>query len=255
MPLRDLFRRNRELKLPAHAIHVHWSFATPRMSTVEFSWTSHTDPGTDVGVYLAPYSGSIDGAEFYFGVQNDVYKPDVGSIGKGLIFSTWWSFDAGDTRIDTDGGGFIQLGTHEGTFVGVRRPYEWGAGDHTLRIARADEERGGDWFSLTCDDTWIGALRFPRRQRDAPAAIESGGTTFLEVYDTAERFEEIPDWWVDLQAYGDGERAVSARSEYPRFPHGQDIPNADCWYDSARDRVNLRFGGELSRMHAAQRFW
>ena len=230
MGLRDLIRRVKrpELRLPAHAIYVHWSFAGNGLEMLEFAWGCHSDPGGDVGVYLSPYGASIDGAQFYFGVQNDVYKPDEGGIGKGLIFSTWWSFDAADTRVDSAGGGFIQLGTHEGQFVGIRRPYAWSVGEHRLRIARGEPERGGDWFDLSCDGTWIGALRFPRRDPAVPARIDPQGTTFLEVYDTAETFAEIPDWWVDLQAFGDGERAASARTEYPRFPHGQDIPNADC---------------------------
>ena len=280
--LRDPLRK--ALKLPAHAIYTRWEWQT-RLTKVEFDITMHSDPGTSVGEYLSPFNGDIDGAQIYFGLQTDVFKPgrpDPGwstgtTIGKGLIFSTWWSFDAKDTRIADDG--YIQLGTHEGCFVGVRRPYEWGVGDYRVTLARGDADDVGDWFDLSIqpmeslpetvgtdsisatrplpagDSHWIGALRFKRRDSLIPATLSPKATSFLEVYGGAQTFAEIAQWHCDLQAFGDDERPVSAEGSYPTFPHGQDVPNCDTWFDASRDRVNLAFGGETKRLTPAGRLF
>ena len=274
--MRDPLRQR--LKLPAHAIYTHWEWRE-RMSCLSFDVTMHTDPGTSVGEYLSPFNGEIDGAQIYFGIQTDVFKPsrpDPGwgsgkGIGKGLLFSTWWSFDAADTRVAHDG--YIQLGTHEGRFVGVRRPFNWGVGDYRIELARGEADRDSDWFDLTVTPTasrsptdrarpaaigvshWIGALRFRRRDAEVPATISANGIAFIEVYGGASTFGGIAPWWCDLQGYADGERPVLARSDYPKHPHGQDVPNADSWYDPNRDRVHLSFGGSTQRLHEPGRLF
>ncbi len=168
--------------------------------------------------------------------------------------------------------GFIQLGTHEGRFVGVRRPYEWGVGDYRVRLARGEPGGDGDWFDLTIEPiaecvagsarpaptgppTWIGSLRFRRRDPERPATISARGSAFLEVYKRASTFRQITPWWCDLQAFGDGLRSRSATSGYPAHPHGQVVPNADCWHDPQRDRVHLAFGGDRQRFHDAGRLY
>jgi hypothetical protein len=264
-----------KLKLPAHAIYTRWVWEK-RLSSVEFDITMHNDPGTETGEYLSPFNGEIDGAQIYFGIQTNVFKPKDSSPGcatgthdgKGIIFSSWASFDSADTRVAPDG--FIQLGTHEGRFVGVRRPYEWGVASYRLRLARAESDTNSqgitcDWFTVTVqqivartatqtmrpsafgEQHWIGSLRFTRADPDVPATLSATGTTFLEVYDNASTFRRIAPWWCDLQGYGDGDRALRASSEYPEFPHKQAIVNADTWFDHDRDRVHLRFGGDISR--------
>ena len=266
------------LQLPAHAVYTRWQWRH-RLSSVSFDLSIHRDPGTAVGEYLSPFNGDIDGAQIYFGIQTDVFKPgrtepgwNTGrGIGKGLLFSTWWSFDAADTRIADDG--YIQLGTHEGRFVGVRRPYEWAVGDYRVELARGEADAVGDWFDLTIqpiaaraeggplrpdptgDVCWIGAMRFKRSDPAVPATLSAEGTTFLEVYGGAETFAEIAPWWCDLQGYGDGERPERATASYPAYPHGQDVPNADTWYDAQRDRVHLRFGGKTVRRHGPDRLF
>jgi hypothetical protein len=258
------------LKLPAHAIYTTWQWPQ-RLREVEFDITIHNDPGTAIGEYLSPFNGDIDGAQIYFGIQTDVFKPsrpDPGwgtgdTIGKGLIFSTWWSFDAADTRVADDG--YIQLGTHEGRFVGVRRPYEWTVGHYRVRLARGEAGGDGDWFDLSIQSIgaavpsgrpeptgaqhWIGALRFKRADPKIPATISARGSAFLEVYSRAKTFRDIAAWSVDMQAYGDGERPSHASGSYPRYPNEQNVPNADTWYDSDRDRIHLSFGGETLREH------
>lgn len=253
------------IKMPCHATYVHWDFASP-LDVIEFDLTIFTDPGTSVGEYLAPFSGSIDGSQFYFGMQTDIQHPvSMMGVGKGLIFSTWWSFSESDIRVADDG--FFQLGTHEGRFVGVRRTFEWGVGDYRLTIARADVEvvdgRELDWFDLTITPTspkipgadarpeptgepaWIGAMRFPRRTPGVPARVDPRAPLFLEVYSGADRWREVPVWDFDVMAYGNGVRCPGGRNEYPAYPHKQLMPNTNAAYDAARDRVRVAFGGEI----------
>lgn len=255
--------------MPAHAIYVHWDFGGDPLSEVSFDITMHNDPGTSVGEYFSPYNGSIDGHQIYFGIQTDVYKPGKGGIGKGCIFSTWWTFDAHDTRPTPEG--FIQLGTHEGRFVGVRHPYDWSVGDYRLTVRRAEPEGDGDWFEMViqpiepCSDCvedpaatdrpkptgpeiLLGALRFRRANPDVPATIRPHGPAFLEVYSNAEIYRDIEPWSLDVMAYGDGRRARRLRTEYPAFPYAR-VPNANVGYTENRDRVFLRFGGSQSCEH------
>ncbi len=265
---------DRPVKLPAHAIYVHWDFGRDALCEMSFDITMHNDPGTSVGEYFSPYNGSIDGHQIYFGIQTDVYRPGKGGIGKGCIFSTWWTFDAHDTRPTPEG--FIQLGTHEGRFVGVRHPYEWGVGDFRLTVRRAEPEGDGDWFEMviqpieplsalpddpalkdlsggdrtTSDrpepigpEVLLGALRFRRANPDIPATIRPYGPAFLEVYSDAETYRQIAPWTLDVMAFGDGKRARSLRTEYPAYPHAR-VPNANVAYLENIDRVCLSFGGD-----------
>ncbi len=272
---------DRRLKLPAHAIYTRWRWAD-RLQVIEFDITVHDDPGTSIGEYLSPFNGEIDGTQIYFGLQTDVHRPasdqpgagHTSRIGKGLIFSTWGSFVSEDARWAEDG--FIERGTHEGQFLGVRRPFVWGRSSYRVRLALGEADFSGvpsDWFDLSIQEigpspkdrgsrpvalaepTWIGSLKFARRHASVPATLSAHGTTFLEVYRGASTFAEINPWWCDLQGFGDGLRPVSARSEYPAFPHDQNVPNADTWYDPDRDRVHLRFGGEWVRTHEAAQLW
>ena len=253
----------RRVRLPAHAAYVHWDLGHEPLSSLSFDITMHVDPGDQVGEYLSPYNGSIDGHQIYFGIQSDVYQPDVGGVGKGAIFSTWWTFDAADTRPESDG--FIQLGTHEGRFVGVRRTYDWGVGDYRLSVERADHDGDGDWFAMSIqpigpvveagvrpspsgEASPLGALRFRRADPDRPATIAPGGPAFLEIYSHADTYADIADWSLDLMAYGDGRRAIGARSEYPSFPHAE-VPNADVAFVPERDRVAMAFGRTVARVH------
>jgi hypothetical protein len=257
------------IRLPAHAIYLHWHFAGDDLHDLEFDITVHNDPGPGVGEYFAPFSGSIGGAQAYGGFQTDLYRPEFGGIGKGALFSTWWSFDENDTRRAHDG--FIQLGTHEGRFVGVRRAVQWSVGQWRFAFRRSDiaedvSDPIGDWYicsmtplrgdsgpgrraEVAGDEIWVGSMRFPR-EHGRRAAIGSSFPSFLEVYNEAKTYGDINDWHLDVMAYGNGTRAIDLRTEYPAYPYAE-VPNADAWYDAERDRVHARFGRDTLRTHAA----
>ena len=45
---------------------------------------------------------------------------------------------------------------------------------------------------------------------------------------------DVAPWHFDVMAYGDGIRCQKGRFEYPSFPHGQQMPNANARYDAYR---------------------
>ena len=252
-------------------VYVRWDLEAP-VTTLEWDLSVLADPTSSVGIYLALAQGRIDGSAFYLGLQTDMWDPGRGrGAGKGLIFSTWWTFDVEATRLAP--GGFRELGTHEGRFVGVRRCYPWVVGDYRVTLVRSEPAAlhvPADWFDLYIqptaprdsgpgrpelvgEQTWIGGLAFPRRQAPMPALTEEASTAFMEVYGGARRWGDIPPWDVDLMAYGDGQLCPGGATEYPVFPFGNNrpMPNANARYDRARDLVELRYGGSTSRVDPA----
>jgi hypothetical protein len=261
------------IRLPVAGIYVRWALEDP-VATLEWDLTVLADPASSVGIYLALAQGHIDGSAFYLGLQTDVWDPGrVRGAGKGLIFSTWWTFDAGATRLAP--GGFRELGTHEGGFVGVRQTYPWALGNYRVTLVRSEPSTElnmpADWFDLFIHSTapqatgradlvgsrtWLGGLAFPRRQASTPAMIEPTSTAFMEVYSGARSWADIPAWDVDLMAYGDGRPCGRGATEYPVFPFGNNrpMPNASARFDPARGQVQLRYGGATNRVDPAGRW-
>jgi hypothetical protein len=266
---------DRTIRLPLAGIYVRWDLDSS-VEVMEWDLNILTDPTRSVGIYLALAQGRIDGSAFYLGLQTDIADPQRGhGIGKGLIFSTWWTFDADATRLAPEG--FRELGTHEGRFVGVRRPYDWVVGSYRVTLARSESagqlDVPADWFDLYIQATappgigpgrpeaegirtWIGGLAFPRRRRSVPATIEETSTAFVEVYGGARRWSDVPSWNVDLMAYGDGQRCPRGAIEYPVFPFGKNrpMPNANARFDPGRGHVVLRYGGSTHRIDPARRW-
>jgi len=249
------------IRLPAHVLNTSWQFDAPS-SRMEWDVTVHVDPGSSTGEYLGLFNGTIDGSSFYLGMQTNMSNPALGrGVGKGLIFSTWWSFDEADIRVAP--GGYREMGTHEGRFIGVRQTYPWTTGDYRVALARAEADGDHDWFELTITPTdppmaqgdrsvatgpteLIGALRFPRRSPGEPARIDAGGAVlFMEVYGSARTWADVDRWDVDVMAYADGTRCPSGGTKYPAFPYGQVMPNANIRYEPERERVVLQMGGDV----------
>lgn len=171
----------------------------------------------DQEYYFQLAYGQILGANFYFGFQTDLLEGGQ-SRGRGVIFSRWGSQSADD--IQTADGGFSEIGSHEGEFIGVRLPYDWDAGAYTAFL----EKEENNWYSLTVrsyhgtdhTDTYIGSLRFP-------ASGETGTSirNVLEVYgdSTPMKVTELPAWVIAVHApiiANGGPRPVSLTVDYSR---------------------------------------
>ena len=114
---------------PMAPAYIDWRWDAGQSGFREFStdFTIHNDVGDwsdEHGYYLILMQNDIAGVGFYFGLQTD-----ANGRGKGVIFSRWQTDDLANARWDA-ADGWYELGKHEGGFIGVRRAYDWGAGDY-----------------------------------------------------------------------------------------------------------------------------
>ena len=202
------------------------------------------------GLYFMIGHADISDVPFYFGLQTDVYAPDPPHHrGKAAIFSRWKTRDLGNARWHEQDG-FSQSAGYEGDFIGVRRLYDWGAGDYRARLGPDGKDDDGQWYSVWITDkaagveTWIGSLRFPFI--GGRAAITEPSYSTLEVYGNAIRPIDIPEWHVTIERpLADGRRSHGAHLDIAAFY--DEITNADVRYDRRADVVHLRVGGLTDR--------
>ena len=242
------------IEAPRHITQVDWHWEKNGLhyhDSIEIDFTIHTnvpDWSDSNGLYLMLAHSRIAGTGFYFGLQTDVYRPGVGGIGKGVIFSRWETRDLSNARLASNG--FAQSSGHEGDFIGVRRPYAWSAGTYRARLTRYDSDSQGDWFGLWITDTtrerttWIGALRFPRLPA-GPAQIPPHFTSIVEVYGRPIRPIHIPALHVSITApLGDGDSTpIYADTIYPNYPYDDEIRNKEIRYQADENAVHMRVGG------------
>jgi hypothetical protein len=242
-------------KLPSHTSYARYTFGTSPFTKLEMDVQVSKDPGDGVGLYVAPFNGYIDGTLTYLGIQTNVTNNKLGTrTGKGIVFSRWDTLDPQDTKIAA--GGFLEVGTHEGEFVGVRLNYPWTVGTYTLTLERTTADLERDWFELSLTDaaskkTFIGALRFPRKVAGKRATVAPTTTLFTEVYMGATKVSDVPVWALDVRQRADGKPATVIKSEYPAYPHMEKFPNTDAYYSRSTDTMHFEYGGATEQCHAA----
>ncbi|MBF0136761.1 MAG: hypothetical protein HQL65_11015 [Magnetococcales bacterium] len=119
------------------------------------------------------FHAAINNTKLYVGLQTDLQEKKQ-NRGPGVIFSRWDTQNPDDLQVAA--GGFSEIGTHEGHFVGVRQPVAWGAGQWTLRLTARNPTKPDNsthiWMDLTLEENdthkaqapkAIGSLRFPGR--------------------------------------------------------------------------------------------
>ena len=191
-----------------------------------FDFTIHNDPGDfsdEYGLYLMLCYGFIGNVDFYFGLQTDVggHPENVG--GKGFVFSRWETRDLANARVADSEEGWAESAGHEGDFIGVRRRYNWGAGEYRVSFAPDGADSEGEWFGVwitdkaTYETTWIGSLKFP--YENGRAAIGSQVYTNMEIYGGSQiQAFRIPEWHVSLKRpMGDGIESGWFESGYAAF--------------------------------------
>ncbi len=246
---------------PEHMVYIwwHWSSADSEFESLDIDFTIHNDIVDFTGphgLYLMLGYAEISGAPFYFGLQTDVYDPAAGFRGKGLIFSRWETRDLDNARIADPAEGWAQSSGHEGDFIGVRRSYDWGAGDYRVRIAPDGSDDGGQWFGMwitdksTGETVWGGSLRFP--YENGKALISSPLYTTMEIYGGAPiRPIDIPEWHVSIaRPLGDGVKPTRGSTGFQAF--SSHILNSDAHYDPVEDVLHLRAGGTTQRSSLPQ---
>jgi len=247
---------------PEHMAYVSWlwesvtggegqEFTGFKELATEFTIHNNVSLRGDNGLYLMLADGSINGQGYYFGLQTEVHAPEPPfRRGKGLIFSRWGTRDLANARY-SDEDGWTESSGHEGDFIGIRRSYEWGAGDYRVTLAPDGEpDEDGVWMSLRITDlqtdvtTWVGSLEFPAD--DGHATISPHSYSTIEIYGSKIIPVEIPQWHVSInRPEGDGIRATSGRTGYSPF-YGQ-ITNNEANYNDETQQIHLRVGGDISR--------
>ncbi|MCA9580559.1 MAG: hypothetical protein KC416_02115 [Myxococcales bacterium] len=273
--LRDYYAAPR-LSTPVHVGYTEWDVPSGA-AELSFDIEVHEDPGTGAGLYFAPVSGvAIDGNPLYLGMQTDMIDNDAGGVrrGHGFTFSRWDTLSPDD--FDVAAGGYSEIGTHEGEFVGVRQPYDWSEGTYTFQLSRRDAGDGPqshDWFDLTVidrqtgEEVQVGSLRFERQDPNIPATLSAGPdadttrfTSFTEVYsgngvDPGNvRTSAIPKMDVEMtnvQTDRGGVRDIF--TDYPRFPETVEVlyPHSNVHRDG--DGVRMSFGDGVIQVDKAER--
>ena len=243
-----------ELSMPQHMASVSWYWDCNEIrSSVEVRFTIHNDPGEDYGLYFMIANGDIGGVGYYAGLQTDVYREGYGHVGKGAIFSRWDTRDLANVRYDSDSG-FAQSSGHEGNFVGVRRLFDWDAGDYVFRIEQEEFAADGIWYKATVIDEdsgmsyWIGSMKFSYIKGFAHIREDMYST--IEIYrGNNVRPVDIPEWHVSIVPPVGSDYA---RGYYNGFGvYGDKKYNSDVSY--SRGRVDIRVGGQTERDNEAGR--
>ena len=227
-----------------------WNPGQDGFREIVTDFTIHNDVGDwsdKHGYYLILCSNAISEVGFYFGLQTDANRR-----GKALIFSRWETRDLANARY-SEADGWTESAGHEGNFIGVRRSYDWSAGNYRVLIAPDGLESDGEWFGLWITDldadetTWIGSLKFP--MVDGAARINPYSIATIELYGVSRiRPIDIPDWHISVsRPWGDGIRAVWGFTSYPWDDSENALFNSDVWYDHSEDRAHLLIGGETER--------
>ena len=247
----DLYER---ALAPEHMANFWWGWGVfPSFSTFSVDFTIHNDPGEFSdrhGLYLMVCAGQLAGHQFYFGLQTAVSDPAIRkSRGKGVIFSRWGERDLAYTLPAE--GGWTESSGHEGDFIGVRLGYEWSAGAYRMELRPTASDNRGQWYGVWITDlatdvtTWIGSLAFPLD--DGVARVHNVTYTTLEIYGSAIRPIDIPEWHVSMsRPLADGTPAGAGVAEYSPF-NGQ-ILNSDVQYDPEADLMHFRVGGTTERV-------
>ena len=235
------------VKVPVHMTSIDWLWNTnEHVSEFTIDFTIHNDvssfsPKTN-GLYLMLGHARIRDVPFYFGLQTDVHGR--WPYEKGIIFSRWETRDLANAKVAD--GGWSQSSGHEGDFIGVRFPYDWGAGNYRARVALEDGDGGEEgWYGVWITDlstgvtTWGGSLKFLLPD-EPPARVNMYST--IEIYGQNMKPVDIPEWHVSLKRPSiNGAKASSGRIVYNAI--GREVPNSDASYDKAEDAVHLRAGG------------
>ena len=267
----DSLDLTRPILPPEHMANVWWNWSRDsdpssnklhKIRELEIDFTIHNDPGDfsdKHGLYLMLCYSFLSDVAFYFGLQTDVLDPKKGRRGKGLVFSRWKTRDLANAKVADEVEGWTESSGHEGDFIGVRRTYDWGAGDYRVRFAPDGSEADGEWFGVWITDKardetmWIGSLKFPYLNGEAVISYPSIFTT-MEIYrafGSPIKPIDIPEWHVSVKRpSSNGVKPVTARSSYSTFT--REVLNSNVRYDPTDDAMHFQAGGSTERTNPEQ---
>ena len=139
----------------------------------------------------------------------------------------------------------------KGDFIGVRRLYDWTAGEYRLPLGPDGADEDGEWFGLwitnleTDTTTWIGSLKFPYVANRAVISPPSYAT--IEVYGIQKvRPIDIPELSISIEPpKGDAIPANQAYIGYSSF--NGEILNSEVRCDRTTGTIFMQAGGLTER--------
>ena len=237
-----------------------WETRTGASESITMDFTVREDPGhfsEDYALVAALGWSSIGNTRFGFGIRTDVDDPDTdGSEGKGIVFNRWSTHDKTNARPTDDG--WVVSGTILGNFISIRKPYDWGAGDYTVRIAQnGEDDDDGRWYGMWIRDkstnveTYMGSLKFPM-VNDSPPMIDPRQDLYWSMLvvlgGTAIKPYEIPVFEIALSPPDEGSSIDPPKrvtTIYSQF-HGV-MTNSNITHDREDNLVIMRAGGSTLR--------
>ena len=224
-------------------------------------FTVREDPGhfsEDHALVMAFGWSSIGSTRFGFGIRTDVDDPDSdGSEGKGIVFNRWDTHDKTLARPTADG--WVVTGTILGDFISIRKPYDWGVGDYTVRIAHdgTSDDAGARWYGMwirnksTNVETYMGSLKFPFVDGAVPKFNPRGDlyqSMLALLGGSVIKPQEIPVFEIALSPPDEGSSIDPPKrvtTIYSQF-HGV-MTNSNITHEREDNVVIMRAGGSTRR--------
>ena len=221
--------------------YANWYFYKSNISSITNAFFIYNDPGITSDLYLQLYDGKIDDISYYFGIQTTHL----------VIFSRFGTTDTSNIR--TGPNASKVSGTNEGNFVSLKLNYDVGTGGYVTQLKRAEFDGTGDWFDLyiTKGDnlnsmTYVGGIRFPRRNSQTPAVFQDGGGSWIEFWDNnGNQLFPVPLWHVGLLPPVANEQWSPQAVNTNYSP----MPNSDIYYDKKDHVLHMTIGASTPRCH------
>lgn len=184
-------------KYPLHFVGYQWHGCSDNKPLTNISVPFKVNGKFDniSGIYIAPVQATVNGITFYGGIQTNTggwkskEERKIVKVGKGGIFSRW---SADNTPMsldyaDGDSNTLYESAMYEGSFVSVRKKFEWQPGEHVYVYSldiQPDNDGKSSWLISTVENLStnerheIGKLKFEGKE----LKLGKDFASFVEIY-------------------------------------------------------------------------
>ncbi len=241
---------------------LYWGFDWPssadfNITQLDVDLTIVNDLDTNICLYYATELNcgtQSSQTHFYFGLQTNLQ-----GRGKGLLFSRWDTTDSSNAKGAGTPDSWVEVGTYEGNFVGVRRLYNWTNHHYILRLTSLPEEDDeiGRWFHFTLvdtetgEETYVGGLRFFKDSSGRyPTVLTQGYGCWIEQPVPVSAPEDVPQWTIGIgRPSANNHELWATRSSWWFAPVSDNEPwqNNDIWAED--ETIYGKIGNGTVRTH------
>jgi hypothetical protein len=185
-------------KYPLHFVNYWWKGCSDNkpLTNISVPFKVNGDFDNVSGIYIAPVGlAEVNGIKFYGGIQTNTggwkskEERKIVKVGKGGIFSRW-AVDNNPLSLDYAGGDtntLYESAMYEGSFVSVRKKFEWQSGEHVYVYSldvTADNDGKSSWLvasveNLSTNERYeIGKLKFEGKE----LRLGKDFASFVEIY-------------------------------------------------------------------------